>query len=805
MFRFKGLFALVTVFVLLAVLQPTVVSATPPVEGIYQAGAWREGPVGAFACQDSIVYLGTGVSLQTWNVLDMANAVMTSEVEFPSPVRALEIDGDWLIGVTEKSLVTIDISDPAHPVTISSTEFFYVQNPLLCLGGDFAYIADTEGYLWAFDLTDPSVPVQAGEDQALFTDSHSISYDSGQVFMGSATDWNVYIFDVSDPYNISLSLEVLDVGDSLKPDGLLAFNGILHVFTYNLGWLTYNISGLGSGPTDQASPNAIRAHHFHGGMVTTFENGVYQTYDPMMDPPMHVASYNPGLSEDLLTLRRQGALIVGLTNGGSLSIFNAATDEQITVEFGDVPDNGGLYENIYVTGSFSEHRLNFYDITAPSDIELIGSVDLPWVTNYLTVANGFAVASCLDYGFMVIDLTTGPPFAVRDTIPTNGYTKATGFHEGLLYVSMASNIMRSYDLSTPGAPVMVSEVLTHEYSRDMDFVDDTMIFTGYDALYSYSLVDPLEPKLSGTLTQTNSHFKQVSISGNMVYACGLNTGLRIVELMPTGELKPIITYPRPPYTYDLRIRGSRLYTATGWDGLMVYDITNPLDIVPIYEETMAGFSHSIAMWGRVFVVRNAEHGFTVYNDDMVTPVSMTSLAATRIPGGAAVTWDVHSDQHDEAFHVWRGDSEVDRARQTETPVSSDDRFSWTDPAPPASPTLYWLEQVSDHGASYWHGPASLTQMDLPRHAVMDKPWPNPFKPEVALRVVLPAPAHLVVTIHDLRGRRVATLHDSHRDAGDIVLGWQGRDDEGRAVQSGTYFAKMQSGDEQQVQKLMLVK
>ncbi len=804
MMRFKGLYALVTVVLLLAVIQPIIVSATPPTEGIYKAGAWREGPAGAFACRNSIVYIGTGVMLQTWNISDMSNAVMTSEIEFSSPIQALEIDGDWLIGIIHGSLITIDISIPSQPLAVSTTHFADGFNYILCLGGGFAYVADRDGYFWAFDLTDPSAPIEASYDGNYCEGTYSMAYDNNKVFIACEYDSFVYSYDVSDPYAITLIDDLLFLDEGIKKDGLLAFNGILHVFTYGSGWLMYDIGNLAAGPTGRASPNAIRAHHFHGGLITTFENGVYKIYDPMSGP-QHLASIDPGLSEDIIMLRHEGVHVLGLTSGGSLNIYNEVTDDQINIEFSDIPDNGGLYENIYVTGSFTEHRLNFFDIVNPADIELIGSVDLPWATNYLTVDNGFAVASCLDYGFMVIDITTGPPFAVRDTIPTNGYTKATGFHGGLLYVSMSDNIMRSYDISTPGAAVLMSETLTTEYARDLDFVDDTMIFMGYDVLQSYNLSDPGEPMLTGSLTANNSHYKQISIADNMIYACGLNTGLQAVELMPTGELKPIIAYPRPPYTYGLRIQGDRLYTATGPDGVTVYDITNPLDILPIYEEDLVGFGHSVAMWGRVFVIRNGVHGFSVYIDDMVTPVSMTSLAATRIPGGATVTWNIHSEQHDEAFHVWRGTTVTDRVRKTETPLSSTERFTWTDPAPPASPTLYWLEQVTEDGTSTWYGPASLAQMDLPQHAVMDKPWPNPFNPEVALRVILPAQSHLVVTIHDLRGRRVATLHDGQRDAGDMVLTWQGRNDEGRPMHSGTYFAKMKAGDEQQVQKLMLVR
>ncbi len=100
---------------------------------------------------------------------------------------------------------------------------------------------------------------------------------------------------------------------------------------------------------------------------------------------------------------------------------------------------------------------------------------------------------------------------------------------------------------------------------------------------------------------------------------------------------------------------------------------------------------------------------------------------------------------------------------------------------------------------------NLAAKALPHRAVMHEPWPNPFNPSVALRMELPAPSRLVVTIHDLRGRYVATLVDDHREAGELVLHWFGNDDEGRPLNSGVYFARMGAGNEHQVRKLVLVR
>ncbi len=68
--------------------------------------------------------------------------------------------------------------------------------------------------------------------------------------------------------------------------------------------------------------------------------------------------------------------------------------------------------------------------------------------------------------------------------------------------------------------------------------------------------------------------------------------------------------------------------------------------------------------------------------------------------------------------------------------------------------------------------------------------PNPFDTATSIGWSLAEPAHVRITVYDVRGRRVASLLDEPRPAGEGVIGWNGRDDEGRAVVSGIYFVRM---------------
>ena len=60
-------------------------------------------------------------------------------------------------------------------------------------------------------------------------------------------------------------------------------------------------------------------------------------------------------------------------------------------------------------------------------------------------------------------------------------------------------------------------------------------------------------------------------------------------------------------------------------------------------------------------------------------------------------------------------------------------------------------------------------------------------------------------IFDARGRRVRDLVDANLPAGRQEFVWDGRDDGGRSLPSGTYFARVGAGAVRQTAKMMLVK
>ena len=66
-------------------------------------------------------------------------------------------------------------------------------------------------------------------------------------------------------------------------------------------------------------------------------------------------------------------------------------------------------------------------------------------------------------------------------------------------------------------------------------------------------------------------------------------------------------------------------------------------------------------------------------------------------------------------------------------------------------------------------------------------YPNPFNPATKIVFRLERDAQASLRIFDVHGRLVRTLVDSYLAAGQREVEWDGRDDHGRSLASGTYF------------------
>ncbi|MEN8006047.1 MAG: CotH kinase family protein [Candidatus Krumholzibacteriota bacterium] len=82
---------------------------------------------------------------------------------------------------------------------------------------------------------------------------------------------------------------------------------------------------------------------------------------------------------------------------------------------------------------------------------------------------------------------------------------------------------------------------------------------------------------------------------------------------------------------------------------------------------------------------------------------------------------------------------------------------------------------------------------VPSAVVLQDNYPNPFNSETNIIFGLPTGQNVRISVFDARGRFITTLIDGHRDEGFHPVKWDGTDNAGRAVASGVYYARLESG------------
>ncbi len=100
-------------------------------------------------------------------------------------------------------------------------------------------------------------------------------------------------------------------------------------------------------------------------------------------------------------------------------------------------------------------------------------------------------------------------------------------------------------------------------------------------------------------------------------------------------------------------------------------------------------------------------------------------------------------------------------------------------------------------------PGSRVASDLA--PVLYPAQPSPGRPETEIAFELRASCDVCLEVYDSAGRRIATLLEGRRAPGRHAVTWTGRTDTGTDVPSGVYFCRLETGTEQQTQRLLITR
>lgn len=182
----------------------------------------------------------------------------------------------------------------------------------------------------------------------------------------------------------------------------------------------------------------------------------------------------------------------------------------------------------------------------------------------------------------------------------------------------------------------------------------------------------------------------------------------------------------------------------------------------------------------------------VFQFDLGSDASLTNQASIAAPSAVSVTFDPTGQELFATGHL--------TSHQITRLVWDDAQYAWQ-PGTPIYPDL----PLGDIASLAVHAMIGVPPAAIAAPAHLLPNAPNPFNPQTVIPLRLDAPGQITLRIYDAAGRAVRTLVDAWLPAGAHDTSWNGTDDQGGAVPSGVYLARLTSAAGVEARSLMLVR
>ncbi len=185
------------------------------------------------------------------------------------------------------------------------------------------------------------------------------------------------------------------------------------------------------------------------------------------------------------------------------------------------------------------------------------------------------------------------------------------------------------------------------------------------------------------------------------------------------------------------------------------------------------------------------------------PVQLLYLKGEQQNGSALLTWATATETGNAGFTVQRRPvnsqgiyDNIGFVASKETNSSTETGYGYVDRNVTPGTYSYQLIQTDVNGAAHYSNEVQLT-VDPPTGASLSQNYPNPFTPgmgttEFDYTITEAAPASLI--IYNELGEVVKTLLNGEVGQGSYSVRWDGMDERGTPVASGSYICKLIAGE-----------
>ena len=531
-------------------------------------------------------------------------------------------------------LVILDLSDPIQPAKLGS---YMTASPVtgFCVEGDRVYLGTTNGdhgdsSFRILDVSNPTRPEQLYVDHTL--DTATLWVDDDRAYVYSYREDHLTVLDVSQPASpkeIAISPENLTLFDS----------SVLIVANRRLYFLHDDLTIYDMG--DPSAPEILGKLKFANWQewhdMEIVDDYVYSIGDDtglcvvdVNDPsrPLLMGTLNIPLPNEL------SYTSVGIIGAARLDVAGANAfiiDDENRLRIIDIRDPGSLVQTaICDTG------------LAPQAMRLSG--DKAYLLSSVEDGEG---GSRIE----VVDLSTPTQPELLGVFNSDRRITSLDVENDLVYIHEEGSGLQILDFRHPNQPILRSDTTVNAEHR---------------------------PPESGSGGRS-------ILDGNTYFGMGWD-GFRVINSHNITQAE----YDTLGEVNGLTAKGQYLYVAEGWEGIEVFDISDPKQPLPIGNAKTRGQALSVTVSGEYLYVFEGAGGLSIFRLPSESVTIVEHPTGVNVAAGDRTTLTVRVYGGGTKNHQWYQGESGDVSR----PVTGGNGPTFTTP-PLTGATAYWVRINSE--------------------------------------------------------------------------------------------------------------
>lgn len=675
---------------------------------------------------------------------------------------AFDIMGDYAYIATGYGVKVMDISDPTDPQEIIHFPTEGISLNLL-IEGNYLFVCDLLGGIVAYNISNILEPQFM---DAINTPGQARSIVSYQDYLYvSSENYGVQIIDCGNPNN----LELVDI---LYTGGEASYLAIMDHWLY----VTLGVAGL----------------------------GVYDITNP--EDPQFEMNWNTILGN------AKGLYIFPDGDTLAMSDFDNGT-HLLSLTFPWIPTWVATIvtpgeKSIDVTGQ------NYYGILSHRWTEIksfntsgvvLDSLEIEDCTS-VKAHEGYCYVCKGTYGFDVVSCSTPTALNLVITVPDSGKPFKAASIGNILYVGGFEGGLSVIDYSDPENPELLESISTGYWTMDVFVTPDSgYLYAGEytEGIKVFDISDPADPQLVTTVSQApDSGVHAFEYYDGYLYVASFDGVLKVYDISNPALPVQVTSVETFPSFRELAITedGSHLYGCAEYDGVVIFRINAPDDIV--VEDTLDFFyqPRDIAINGNYAYVADKEEGLYVLNiTNSAYVFKVDSLPAQSLIIGVEIVNDnvlAICDWDEGVALVDISDPlNVELMDQVQNPGYANQTYydgQYLFMMDSYDVTLYELTTngVGNPGDSF-----------IPsNHVIFSNAYPNPFNANTKISFEIFSSYKVDLSIYNIYGEKVRVLVDEYLSPGAYSGNFSADD-----LASGIYFARLKCDENILTQKITLIK